>query len=90
MSNRRALGRGLKALIPDSQASDPERQSGLQSIPIASVRPGGGQPRRQFDDAALAELADSIRQHGVLEPIIARPVGGQYELVVGERRWRAA
>src|SRR5690606_36348096 len=59
-------------------------------VPVDRVRPNPYQPRVEMDDAALAELTESIRAHGVLEPVIVRPAGDGYELVVGERRWRAA
>jgi len=80
------LGRGLKALI---SADVPE---GLRAelIPVERIRPNPYQPRTEMDAAALQELVESIRAHGVLEPVIVRPVEGIYELVVGERRWRAA
>lgn len=77
----------MKALIPQVDAP---KEEGMRELPLEEVHPNRHQPRRRFDEEALAELADSIRQHGVLEPVIVRPVGDQYELVVGERRWRAA
>ncbi|NPV08980.1 MAG: ParB/RepB/Spo0J family partition protein [Anaerolineae bacterium] len=86
---RKALGRGLSALLP--QAADAS-----QEIPTAAICPGPHQPRRGFDDEKLAELADSIRQHGVLQPVLVTPLpsptpdGACYRLVAGERRWRAA
>lgn len=83
--SRKALGRGLKALIPQAE----ESTEGIQELPVSSIQPNPHQPRRQFDEEPLRELADSIREHGVLEPLIVRPVGGIYEIVVGERRWRA-
>lgn len=83
--SRKALGRGLKALIPQAE----EREEGVQELHISNIHPNPNQPRRHFEESALQELADSIRQHGVLEPLIVRPVDGSYEIVVGERRWRA-
>lgn len=83
--SRKALGRGLKALIPQVEEGDGR----VQELPINTICPNPNQPRRNFDEDALQELADSIREHGVLEPLIVRPVGGSYEIVVGERRWRA-
>jgi ParB family transcriptional regulator, chromosome partitioning protein len=62
----------------------------LRDIPIDEIQANPGQPRRRFDEAALAALADSIRERGVLQPVIVRPVGDGYQLVAGERRWRAA
>lgn len=84
--SRKALGRGLKALIPESDSA-----SGLpRKVPIDQIDPNPKQPRKNFDADAIDELASSIREHGVLEPVIVRPLAGRYELVVGERRWRAA
>lgn len=60
------------------------------SLPVADLRPGAGQPRRTFDDASLASLAQSIQSQGVLQPLLVRPVGDRYEIIAGERRWRAA
>lgn len=84
--SRKALGRGLRALIPEANSTS----NGVREIPIHSIQPNENQPRRRFDEAALAELSESIKQHGVLEPLIVRPVGANYEIVVGERRWRAS
>lgn len=83
---RKALGRGLKALIPEADAA----QGSVRSIPLDQVDRNTEQPRRYFDEEQLNELKESIETHGVLEPIIVRPVEGRYEVVVGERRWRAA
>lgn len=82
---RKALGRGLAALIPTATPSE-----GLRHLPIEQIRPNPHQPRKQFDDAALSELADSIRTSGLLQPIIVRRADDGYEIVAGERRWRAA
>lgn len=84
--SRRALGRGLKALIPESDASE----ASVRQIPLDQVDPNAEQPRKVFDEEQLEELKESIKAHGVLEPIIVRPLEGRYEVVVGERRWRAA
>jgi ParB family transcriptional regulator, chromosome partitioning protein len=62
----------------------------LRDIPLAQIHPNPSQPRKRFDESALASLADSIRERGVLQPVIVRPAGDEYELVAGERRWRAA
>lgn len=84
---KQALGRGLKALIPDT----PKARSGLAEIPIDRLRPNPEQPRRRFDDTALAELADSISRHGVLQPLLVSEDGaGGYVVIAGERRWRAS
>ncbi len=87
---RRALGRGLGALIPAAEGSA-ARGGTLLRLPIEKLRPmTGGQPRQTFDEGRLEELAASIREHGILQPLLARPVPGGYEIVAGERRWRAA
>ena len=84
---KQALGRGLKALIPDT----PKARSGLAEIPVDRLRPNPEQPRRAFDQGALDELADSIRRHGVLQPLLVSEDGaGGYVVIAGERRWRAA
>jgi ParB family chromosome partitioning protein len=87
MSAKQALGRGLKALIPET----PRARAGFAEIPVDRLRPNPQQPRHRFDDEALAELAESIRQHGVLQPIlVSEDQPGNYLLITGERRWRAA
>lgn len=83
----RGLGRGLGALIP---GIGERAESGITDIAIDQIRPGSRQPRAVFQDAPLAELAASIQEQGVLQPVLVRPVAGGYELVAGERRWRAA
>jgi len=84
---KQALGRGLKALIPDT----PKARSGLAEIPVDRLRANPAQPRRHFDADALAELADSIARHGVLQPLLVSDDGaGGYLIIAGERRWRAA
>ena len=94
MANRRkSLGKGLDALlrIPDATTAGTSTAGGTSTVPVTSIRANRFQPRRKFDDAALAELAASIKQHGVLQAVLVRPAaGGNYELVAGERRWRAA
>lgn len=85
---RRALGRGLGALIreaPSPSAPAPERR-----IPLAEIRPNPRQPRRYFAEERIAELAESIRQQGILQPLVVRKVDDGYELIIGERRFRAA
>ncbi len=87
MSQKRGLGRGLEALIPSTR--DPEQ--GFAEIEIDEIRPNPQQPRGDFDDEALAGLAESIRSLGLLQPVVVRPdPEGGYFLVAGERRWRAA
>ena len=92
--NRRGLGRGLSALLGESEeiahAGDPA--SGVREIPIELIHRNPDQPRQTFAEAELAELAESIRDKGVLQPILVRPsriTEGEYEIVAGERRWRA-
>jgi len=83
---RKALGRGLSALI-----TEPETQTiGLEYIPIDLIDPNPLQPRRRFDEATLRELADSIQSSGVVQPVLVRRVADRYQLVAGERRFRAA
>ena len=95
MNRRRGLGRGLEALIPSGEVVDEEgragpRPTGALYIRIDSIRPNPDQPRRAFETVALQELADSIREHGILQPLLVRERAGGYELVAGERRLRAA
>lgn len=82
---RRGLGRGLDALLPET-----EGVRALQDIPVVSISPNPFQPRRRMDEASLRELASSLRRTGVLQPVIVRPQGDGYQLIAGERRWRAA
>ena len=91
MARRGGLGKGLGALIPPGTEFVASERGGLEMLPVASVRPNRYQPREYFDEEALSSLAESIREVGVLQPILVRPLGdGEYELVAGERRWRAA
>lgn len=87
MAPRGGLGKGLGALIPAGMV---EPIGGLEEVPVASIRPNPYQPRGHFDEEDLASLADSIREVGVLQPVLVRPVSDGYELIAGERRWRAA
>lgn len=82
------MGRGLNALI--STASSPQDSEELREIEIDLIRPGEQQPRTTFDEAKLQELAQSIRASGIIQPLLVRRRGGLFELVAGERRWRAA
>ncbi len=96
-TERRGLGRGLSSLMSDINLSPefgvdgPARRADLQ-VPIEDIAPNPHQPRQRFDTAALNELADSIRQKGIIQPLIIRPMSGKipFEIVAGERRWRAA
>ncbi|HVM98322.1 MAG TPA: ParB/RepB/Spo0J family partition protein [Candidatus Acidoferrales bacterium] len=90
-TKRRALGRGLGALIPaDYSREDNKTESQPQFAPLADIRPNPLQPRQKFDDAAIAELTESIRQKGILQPLLVRRSGSGFELIAGERRYRAA
>ena len=92
MARRSGLGRGLSALIPTETGDG--TSSRLLEVPVNSIEPNPRQPRRAFDEEALATLTASVEQLGVLQPLLLRPVEGeggpQYELIAGERRWRAA
>ena len=93
MSRRSGLGKGLSSLIPPQNAPSPgggPRGAELRELPIGDVSPNPHQPRRHFDEDSLGELAASIIQLGVLQPILVRPADGQYQLIAGERRWKAA
>lgn len=83
---RKALGRGLSALLREVETTT----TGLEAVPLDSIDPNPDQPRRAFPEESLRELADSIRSSGVVQPILVRRVDSRYQLVVGERRWRAA
>jgi ParB family chromosome partitioning protein len=86
----RGIGRGLAAILAVSEPADGEADE-LREIPIALIGPNPRQPRRHFDEQALAGLADSLGARGVLQPVLVRPrAGGTFELIAGERRWRAA
>jgi ParB family transcriptional regulator, chromosome partitioning protein len=82
----KGLGRGLDALL----GSDDLPREALATVDVAAIRPGRYQPRTQMDERSLAELAQSIRSQGLLQPVVVRRLDGGYELVAGERRWRAA
>lgn len=83
---KKSLGRGLDALLGDNQSVS----DGVQSVRVSQIFPNRRQPRRSFDPNGLQELADSIREHGVLQPIVVREEGAGYTIIAGERRWRAA
>ena len=89
---RRGLGRGLSALLDEVEAPAEAGRAGMPEIPIEAIKANPSQPRRHFDDAEIEELAASIREKGVLQPILVRPsvFAGEFEIVAGERRWRAA
>lgn len=90
-AKKRGLGRGLDALLSSGSAPTETSADEQRELSVDTLQPGKHQPRRHFDDEALAALADSIRAQGVVQPIVVRPAGGdRYEIVAGERRWRAA
>ncbi|HQD69956.1 MAG TPA: ParB/RepB/Spo0J family partition protein [Limnochordia bacterium] len=84
--SRQALGKGLRSLIPQS---DTLNRNLVSQIEVDKITANPFQPRKHFDQEKLEELAESIKNHGVLEPIIVRRAGGEYQIVIGERRWRA-
>src|SRR2546422_7674865 len=87
MIKPKGLGRGLDALLGGDEAP----REALLTLPVARIRPGRYQPRTKMDQQALAELAESIRSQGLMQPLLVRPVDrDRYELIAGERRWRAA
>ena len=92
---RKALGKGLGALIPQKSSpsftgDESDKRRGVRSVPIEDVRPNRLQPRKTFDDVTLEELSDSIRDHGLMQPILVRKKGASgFEIIAGERRWRA-
>lgn len=90
MARKGGLGRGLTALIPAAEPEVDLASGGLRDLPIGSVYPNPLQPRRVFDEETLAGLVDSVRELGVLQPVLVRATDDGYELIAGERRWRAA
>src|SRR5437016_830059 len=88
---RKALGKGIEALFPAPQERRVSAAAPSElAVPIHEIVPNPEQPRRYFDDEALGLLADSIRRHGLLQPLVVRRIAGRYELIAGERRLRAA
>jgi len=84
---KRGLGRGLESLL---SSSDKPREGELRTLPISAIRPNPWQPRQVFEPEQLEQLAASIKAQGLLQPVVVRPAGDGYELIAGERRWRAA
>src|SRR5262249_43328615 len=92
-ATRPRLGRGLAALFGETDGVSSTDPQGQRRVPIELIRPGMFQPRRRFAEAELEALAQSIREKGILQPLLVRPLAGEeadFELVAGERRWRAA
>jgi ParB family chromosome partitioning protein len=90
MTETKRLGRGLEALLGPVSREQAEASGALRDLPVASVRPNPFQPRTRIDEAELTDLANSMQASGLLQPVIVRPRDGGYELIAGERRWRAA
>lgn len=87
-AKKRGLGKGLDALFIDNST---EHEGEIQTLPINDIEPNKDQPRKEFDQEALAQLADSIQNYGILQPLLVRPLqDGTYQIVAGERRWRAS
>ena len=92
MASRHGLGRGLGALLPPGAPAVPEPQAagGIQDLPVDSIQPNPQQPRKDFETSSLNDLSASFRKSGVLQPVVVRKVAQGYQLIAGERRWRAA
>src|SRR5437762_1527805 len=87
---RKALGKGLSALLPDPEPAFAAAGDSAAEAPVTSLEPNPFQPRTAMDAARLAELAASIRESGVVQPILVRRLGDRFQIIAGERRWRAA
>jgi ParB family chromosome partitioning protein len=87
MINKRGLGKGLGALIPENEE---KVGNSITEIKLTDIEPNDKQPRKEFDDIALTDLSESIKEHGVVQPIIVRKLGSGYQIIAGERRWRAS
>lgn len=87
---KRGLGRGLSALLPAAAEAEPPVSAAPMEVEIDAITPNPRQPRLSFDEGKLAELAASLRERGMLQPLLVRPAGHGFELIAGERRWRAA
>ncbi|MHB0968232.1 MAG: ParB/RepB/Spo0J family partition protein [Thermoanaerobaculia bacterium] len=93
MNQKKVLGRGLGALIPQKTPAPPvgpPAPAGATEVPIALIEPNPYQPRKSFKDASLEELANSVREHGIVQPLVVTRAGEKYQLIAGERRFRAA
>lgn len=89
MTEAKRLGRGLEALLGPISRDQAAAAGALRELPVSAIKPNPFQPRRDFDEAALGELASSIEASGLLQPVVVRSAHGGYELIAGERRWRA-
>lgn len=90
MSKKRGLGKGLGALIPGDDSPTETTNTGLRQVPIEAIEPNPHQPRSKMDEGKLQELADSIKEHGLIQPLIVTETNGRFTLIAGERRWRAS
>ncbi|HEX9459523.1 MAG TPA: ParB/RepB/Spo0J family partition protein [Thermoanaerobaculia bacterium] len=91
MNHKKVLGRGLGALIPQrTEAPEARATPGLAEIPISQIQPNPYQPRKTFNEASIEELARSVREHGIVQPLVVTRAGDKYKLIAGERRFRAA
>ena len=91
MNHKKVLGRGLGALIPQRpEAPEAHSTPGLAEIPISQIQPNPYQPRKTFNEASIEELARSVREHGIVQPLVVTRAGDKYKLIAGERRFRAA
>lgn len=90
MASKKGLGRGIESLFTENSLEE-INSSSTEKVKLVDIVPNKDQPRKRFNESALSELADSISQHGVIQPLLVRPLsGGTYQLVAGERRWRAS
>ncbi len=90
MASKKGLGRGIESLFTENSLEEINNSS-VEKVKLVDIVPNKDQPRKKFNEAALKELSDSISQHGVIQPLLVRPLsGGTYQLVAGERRWRAS
>ena len=86
---KKALGKGLGALISEAKNNSDEKK-GVLELGINEIEPNNNQPRKSFDEKTLIQLSESIKEHGIIQPIIVKKEGDMYRIVAGERRWRAA
>ncbi|MBE6570340.1 MAG: ParB/RepB/Spo0J family partition protein [Ruminococcaceae bacterium] len=90
MAKNRGLGKGLDLIFEDNSLSDETKESGVRTLRISAIDPKSDQPRKNFDAESLAQLAESVAANGILQPILVREAGERYEIIAGERRYRAA
>ena len=90
MTKKTGLGKGLDALFSNNIAEEVQEGESIQNIKLSEIEPNREQPRRTFDEEALSELSDSIKRYGVIQPIIVTKKDDYYQIVAGERRWRAS